>query len=69
MQNMGRKTRYFPFSTCPKRSSLEDTITELARSRAKMEESRAQIAKASLEKTMVEVRRSQADFAMVQVEN
>ena len=33
-----------------------------------MEESRAQIAKASLEKTMVDMRRSQADLAMVQDE-
>ena len=51
------------------RSSLEDTIAELARSRAKMEESRAQMAKESLEKTMTEVRRSQANLTMVQAEN
>ena len=33
-----------------------------------MEESRAQMAKASLEKTMVEVRRAQVDLTMVQVD-
>ena len=51
------------------RSSLEDTIAELARSRAVMEESRVQMAKESLEKTMTEVRTSQADLTMVQAEN
>ena len=50
------------------RSSLEDTIVELARLRAEME-SRAQMAKESLEKTMTEVRRYQANLTMVQVEN
>ena len=50
------------------RSSLEDTIVELARSRVEMEESRAQLAEASLEKTMAKMRRSQADLAMVQAE-
>ena len=34
-----------------------------------MEESRAQMAKESLEKTMIEVRRSQANLTIVQVEN
>ena len=34
-----------------------------------MEESRAQMAKESLEKTMTEVRRSQANLTMVQAEN
>ena len=41
-----------------KRSSLEDTIAELARTRAEIEDSRAQLTKASLEKTMAELRRS-----------
>ena len=50
------------------RSSLEDTIAELARSRVEMEESRAQMAKESLEKTMAEVGRSQDDLVMVQVQ-
>ena len=50
-------------------SSLEDTIDELARSRAVMEESRVQMAKESLEKTMTEVRTSQANLTMVQDEN
>ena len=36
------------------RSSLEDTIVELARSGAEMEESRAQMAKESLEKIQAE---------------
>ena len=40
------------------RSNLEDTIAELARSRAEMEESKAQMAKESLEKTMTKVRKS-----------
>ena len=51
------------------RSSLEDTKDELARIRAEMEDSRPQMAKASLEKTMAELRRNQADLAMIQVEN
>ena len=51
------------------RSSLEDTIVELAMSRGEMEESMAQMAKESLEKTMTEVRRSQANLTMVQFEN
>ena len=34
-----------------------------------MEESRAQMAKESLEKTMTKVRRSQANLTMVQAEN
>ena len=51
------------------RSSLEDTIAELARSRAEMEVSRAQMGKESLEKTMIEVRRSQANLTMVQAKN
>ena len=51
------------------RSSLEDTIAKLARSRAKMEESRAQVANESLEKTMTEVRRSQANLTIVQAKN
>ena len=49
------------------RSSLEDIMAELARSSAEMEESRAQMAKESLEKTMIEVRRCQAN--LVQAEN
>ena len=40
------------------RSSLEDTKDELARIRAEMEDSRAQMAKSSLEKTMDELRRN-----------
>ena len=51
------------------RSSVEDAIAELTRSRAEMEYSRAQLAKESREKTMVELRRSQADLAMIQAEN
>ena len=51
------------------RLSLEDTIAELARSRDDMKDSRAQMAKEILEKTMIELRRSQADLVMVQAEN
>ena len=40
------------------KSSLEDIIAELARPMVEMEESRTQMAKASLEKTMTELRRS-----------
>ena len=51
------------------RSSLEETMTELAQARAEMENSRIQMAKSSLEETMVELRGSQAEFAMAKVEN
>ena len=44
------------------RSSLEDAMVELAKTRTQM-------AKESLEKTMIEVRRSQANLTMVQAEN
>ena len=68
--NTSRNTSYTTLQTPHvQRSSLEDTIAELARSGAEMEESRAQMAKESLEKTMTEVRRSQANLTMVQAEN
>ena len=47
------------------RSSLEDTLDKLARTRAEMENYRAQMEKESLEKAMAELRRSQADMVMV----
>ena len=62
---MGRETRCFPHVQRP---SLEDTIVELAMSRVEKEESRAQMAKASLAKTMAEIWRSQTNLGMVQVE-
>ena len=51
------------------RSSLEETMIELAKVRAEMENSRVQIDKSSLQETMVELRKGQADLAMVQAKN
>ena len=49
-------------SSYVQRSSLEDAMTELAKTRTQM-------AKECLEKTMIEVRRSQANLTMFQAEN
>ena len=51
------------------RSSLEETIVELAKTRAEMEDSKPQMAKSSLEKTMAELRIGQADWAMAKAES
>ena len=46
------------------RSSLEETMAEIAKARAKIESSRAQMAKSSLKETMADLKRGQAEFAM-----
>ena len=51
------------------RSSLEETIAELAKARSEIENSRAQMAKSSVEETMAELRRSQVEFSMAQAES
>ena len=65
----GKKDKILPIPPHVQISILEDTIAELAKSKDETEDSRAQMTKASLEKTMALLRRSQADLAMVQDEN
>ena len=65
---IGRKPYTF-HSPQVQRSSLEETMAELAKARIEIENSQIQMAKLSLEETMVELRRSQVEFAMVEAEN